>query len=190
MLLRKNQRELVESIENSKEILQQKIEKTDELNSKLEALKYEKSCIENEIFRIKKLDTQELACLGISIIGEKSLVLQNFENEFLARKNLKNELTKKETELEDSKKTLEKIDLKIKSFSESLKKISASDSLNSLISNFEYFCLCFRFRIVKFRIFGFFSILSINFKQFLLTPDFLSYSQNEHNCFTKNKPYP
>ena len=134
MLLRRNQRELVEKVECSKDELRSNIEKTDEMLQKLEELVYEKRCIENEVLRIQKLDTQELSCLGIPINGEKEVILQKFEEEFQARSSLKNELVRRENELQAAKYNLLAVEEKLQAFSQNLKKmLVAGDSLNCLL---------------------------------------------------------
>ena len=134
MILRRSQRELIENVEESKERLIADIEKTDEMQLKLEELRYEKHCILHEISRIKKLDTQELECLGIPVDGEKVEILKRFENEFQARQDLKNQLTSKEKMLETEKANLYQLETMLKAYSEIMNNmLKAGDSLNSLL---------------------------------------------------------
>jgi chromosome segregation ATPase len=138
MSLRRNQREIIEMIEKSKERLALKIEKTDEMQTKLDELKYEKSCIENEIFRIRRLDTEELACLGIPITGEKEDIMAKLQSEFQARSDLKAELIQKEENLTKAKNNLADLSSKINKFSDYIQKLSeASEPLQSLITNID-----------------------------------------------------
>lgn len=134
MLLRRTQRQLVENIEFAKEELKGNIEKTDEMQGKLEELKYEKYCIESEVMRIKKSDTQELSCLGIEITGPKSEILKKFEEEYQARNFLKNELTASEYKLTEARNDLAAVESKLNTLIENLKKIqSAGEPLLSLL---------------------------------------------------------
>lgn len=134
MQLRKGQRDLTENAEKSKEDLLKTIEKTDDLHSKYEQLKYEKASISNEISRIKKLDTQELEYLGIPVTGEKTFILEKFDDEMRARKDLKEELENKERTLQEARTNLTCVEERLRCILEGLKRVdSVSDTLNSLL---------------------------------------------------------
>jgi hypothetical protein len=136
MHLRKKQRELAESVEVAKEDLIQVVEKTDDLHSTLENLKYQKTCIENETQRIKKLDTRELKELGIPFIGEKETILKLFKEEYDGRNELKALVVQKELELENEKRLLGCVEAKMRILLDCIRRIDvASESLAVHVGN-------------------------------------------------------
>jgi hypothetical protein len=129
--LRQTQRVLTELLEKSKEELITSINTTDELHSKLEELSYEKNCLQNEISRIKKLDIQEIECLGISIAGEKAEILKKFEEERQMRSQLKSELETKVNSLKEASRNVSLAEGKLRGYVEALKRMeTASEALN------------------------------------------------------------